>query len=339
MARVSLGIVGGKRIGRKVRAPSEAAARAELEQLRRTYAGGTDPTTETLDEYLARWLAGHRDVRPSTLRSYREHVTDHIAPLLGGIIVTKLRPADVERLIADRLAAKRQRGSAKLSPTTVCRIVTTLRIALNRGVRRGELAANVAALVDLPRVEREPVTAMSGVGAERILEAVDGHWLEPIVRLLLGSGLRLGEAVALNQRDAFIDEAFVRLRISKTTIRAVPVSPDAVEALRMAFAIAPRRGLDEPLFFGPRRDERLRGDSVSQALPRLLVAHGLPRLTPHGLRHATATLMVAAGVHMRVIAEQLGHANPALTAKTYSHVLPSSQREAVKVLPGRSRAR
>jgi len=341
MARISLGIVNGKRIGRKVRASSERAALADLERLRRAYAGGQDASTETLDEYLARWLAGHRGVRPSTLRSYREHVTDHIAPLLGGILVTKLRPADVERLIADRLAAPRRgrKGAPKLSPTTVCRIVTTLRIALNRGVRRGELTVNVAALVDLPRVDHHQVAAMSGIGAERILDAVEGHWLEAIVRLLLGSGLRLGEAVSLNQRDAFIDEAFVRLRTSKTSIRAVPVSPDAVEALRLALAHAPRRGLDEPLFFGPRRDQRLRGDSVSQALPRLLVANGLPRLTPHGLRHATATLMVAAGVPMRQVADQLGHRNPAVTARVYAHVLPEALREAVKVLPRRSRAR
>lgn len=338
IARVSLGIVGGKRIGKKVRARSEAAARATLEGLQRTYAHGADPATETLDEYLARWIAGHRGVRPSTLRSYQEHITDHIAPLLGGIPVAKLRPADVERLIGDRLATKRQRGSANLSATTVCRIVTTLRIALNRGVRRGELATNVAALVDLPRVERHEIAAMSPVQAERILEAVDGHWLEPVVRLLLGSGLRLGEAVSLNQGDAFPDEAFVRLRSSKTTLRAVPVSPDAVDGIRLALARARRLGVGEPLLFGPRGGDRLRGDSVSQALPRVLVEHGLPRLTPHGLRHAAATLMVAAGVPMRQVADQLGHRNPATTARIYAHVLPEALREAVKVLPARRRA-
>lgn len=334
---MSLGIVGGKRIGRKVRAASEPAAWRELERLRRAYLTGTVAPTDTLDEYLARWLAGHRGVRPSTLRSYREHVETHISPLLGGIPVAKLRPSDVERLIADRLGAKRKRGTATLSPATVCRIVTTLRIALNRGVRRGELAANVAALVDLPRVEREPVTAMSEIAAERILDVVEDHWLEPIVRLLLGSGIRLGEAVSLNQGD--VGDGFVRIRQSKTTLRAVPVSPDAAGAIRLALAHAPRVGPAEPLFFGPRRAGRLRGDSVTAAFPRLLVAHGLPRLTPHGLRHGAATLMVAKGVHMRVVAEQLGHRNPALTARIYAHVLPEAQREAVKALPTRSRVR
>lgn len=131
VARVSLGIVNGKRIGKKVRAQTEAAAKAELEDLRRTYRLGATPARDTLDEYLRAWLEANRRVRPSTLKSYREHVAVHISPLLGGIPVAKLRPSDVERLIVDRLAATSRHGRP-LSPATVGHIVSTLRIALNR---------------------------------------------------------------------------------------------------------------------------------------------------------------------------------------------------------------
>lgn len=341
VARVSLGVVNGKRVGRKVTARTEPAARRELERLQRAYGIGVQPTTGTLDDFLQAWLTRHRKPRASTMRSYRLHVERHISPLLGGIPVAQLRPSDVDRLIADRERYRNERGK-RLSPTTIARIITTLRIALNDAVRRGELATNAAAHVELPERRRREVPAMSAVQADRILDAVEGHWLGPIVRLLLGSGLRLGEAVSLNQGDVFPDEAFVRLRESKTTLRAVPVSPDAADALRAALRGAPRRGDDEPLFFGvrgPAKLHRLRGDSVTQALPKALVAAGLPRVTPHGLRHGTASLLVAAGVPMRQIADQLGHSNPALTAKVYAHVLPESLREAVKLLPGRRQAR
>lgn len=334
IARVALGVVDGKRIDRRVKCRTEREARHELERLRRAYGVGVHPSTGTLDTYLEDWLATPRDIEASTLRSYTHHVRDHISPLLGGIPVVQLRPSDVERLIRDRLRAKR-RGKGTLSPSTVVRILATLRAALNRAVRRGELPVNVAMLVDLPRIHRQPVTAMSGADADLILDAVEEHWTEPIVRLLLGTGLRLGEAVSLNQGDVFLEEAFVRIRASKTTIRAVPISPDAADGIRLALKRAPRIGKDEPLFFGPRNGQRLTGSSVTHALAERLVAAGLPRLTPHGLRHGAATLMVAGGVHMRIVAEQLGHKNPAITAKVYAHVVPEVQREAVAALPRR----
>lgn len=337
MAAVSLGTVGGRRILKRTKAHSELEARAELERLRRAYRLGSTPVNQTLDEYLEVWLASHRDVAPSTLRSYTEHVRVHISPLLGGIPVARLQPGDVDRLINDRLRTV-SRHRRPLSPATVGRIVSTLRIALNRGVKRGELDRNVAAMIDLPRVRRAPVRPMTDVEADAVVAAFRGHWLEPIVRLLIGSGMRLGEAVGLNQGD--VGEGYVRLRVSKTSIRAVPISNDAQAALAEAIRDAPRVGRDEPVFFGPRGTRRVRGrqrdrlrpDAVTHAFPRVLEAAGLPRLTPHGLRHGAATLMVAKGIHMRVVAEQLGHKNPALTARVYAHVVPEAQREAVRVL-------
>lgn len=326
IARYPIG--GGRTKRAKCRTPNEA--RRALEGFRRDYAHGDEPAKGTLDDYLASWLDTPRDITPSTLRSYREHVDRHIAPLLGGIPVADLRASDVDRLIRE-LIVKRSRHGRPLSPTTVARVITTLRIALNRGVRRGELGRNVAAQAELPRRVHEPLHAMSVAEADRIIDVVEGHWLEPIVRLLLGSALRLGEAVALNQGD--VADGFVRLRKSKTTLRAVPVSDDAAAALRSAIARAPRIGPDEPVFFGARRGQRLRGDAVTAALPRLLGANGLPRVTPHGLRHGAASIMVAGGVHMRTIAEQLGHTSPAFTAKVYAHVVPELQREAVSRLP------
>jgi integrase len=55
---------------------------------------------------------------------------------------------------------------------------------------------------------------------------------------------------------------------------------------------------------------------------------GLPKLRLYDLRHTTATLMLSAGENPKVVAERLGHSSIVLTLDTYSHVLPSMQREA-----------
>lgn len=334
VARVSLGRAGAKRIRHKERAATEPLAWAALEKLQRTYGVGGDLATMTLDEYLGDWLLAHGPtVKPSTLRSYSGHVKHHIAPLLGGIIVARLRRADVRRLIAESLAA----GA---SPATVGRIVSTLRVALAAAVADRAIVDNPAA-VRLPKVTREPVRVLTLPDARRVMDAVAEHPLAPLYVLLLGSGLRLGEALGLDWRDVHLDDAYVSVRVSKTRVRATPISDEAVDALRAHMKATSRYGLDEPVFLGLRGDAALRrlGPSApSHAFRRLLLVAKLRPMRVHDLRHGAASLMLAGGAPMRVISEQLGHANPSMTAKVYAHVLPESQRAAVSALNVRRRA-
>lgn len=63
--------------------------------------------------------------------------------------------------------------------------------------------------------------------------------------------------------------------------------------------------------------------TVSRRLGRLSQQAGVPRLTAHGLRHTSATLMQVSGVHPKVAAERLGHASAGLFMALYSHVTPT----------------
>lgn len=324
-----LGSVNGKRRTKRSRHRTERDALQELERMRRIYGYGGTPASGTLGQYLTEWLQGHRGIRRSTAENYEANIRLHILPLLGGIPIARLQASDIRRLIDDM----ERRGRA---PGTIHKTISVLSAGLNAAVRERALPENPARYVRLPRIDREAVRAVSPTEADAILDAVEGHWMEHIVRLLLGSGIRLGEAIGLDQGDLELDESFIRLRITKTHVRAVRISTDAVNALRSALSIAPRRGQNEPVFFAPsKRRERMLGTSVSHALPRLLAAHGLPPLSPHKLRHAAATLMVRDGVPMRVVAEQLGHRNPAITARIYAHVSPDQLASAVRSLERR----
>lgn len=69
---------------------------------------------------------------------------------------------------------------------------------------------------------------------------------------------------------------------------------------------------------------------MAQRFQRLLRAAGLPPQRFHDLRHGAASFMLAAGVPLKVVQEVLGHANIAITADTYAHVMPELQREATE---------
>jgi integrase len=324
--------------GKRIRKYATFVLRGDAEWwLRESVRSGQPPEDETVAEYLERWLAAvGPTIEASTLRSYRDHVEHHIVPMLGPMRIRALQTRHVNALIADRLRHVADRTHKPLSPTTVRLIVTTLRTALAAGVRAHELPDNVAIAASLPRVTERRIEPMTEADARLLLRAVRKTWAEYIVRLLFGSSIRLGEACSLNQGDLRLDVGQVQLRSSKTDIRAVDISDDAVRALRSALAAAPRRGKAEPVFFGPRPNragnrERLRGSSLSHALPRMLEDAGIDRLTPHGLRHGAATLMLADGASMEVIAAQLGHRSKT-TTKRYAHVARTSQREALRSL-------
>ena len=70
--------------------------------------------------------------------------------------------------------------------------------------------------------------------------------------------------------------------------------------------------------------------AVNKAFKRLLTAAGLPDIPFHDLRHTAATFLLAQGVDPRTIMETLGHSQISLTLNTYSHVLPSLQRDAAE---------
>lgn len=321
--------------GKRVRKSKSFDLRNDAEWwLREAGRAGAPPDELTVAEYLRGWLAGKRRIAASTRAQYRNHVDLHLVPSLGGFALTKLQRKHIEAFVADRERHVSPSTHRPLTPRTVQAVLTTLRSALEEAVPR-LIPDNPAAKVEAPRVVREPVRAMTRSDAVALIEAVRKTWMEQVVRFLLGSGLRIGEAVALNQGN--VHDGWVELRKSKTTLRAVRVSDDGMAALRESIAAAPRVGKGEPVFFGVRatsegQRDRLDRSSLGSALPKHLERLGLPRLTPHALRHGTATLMVAAGVPMRQVAEQLGHARASMTANVYAHVAPESTIGAVRVL-------
>ena len=64
----------------------------------------------------------------------------------------------------------------------------------------------------------------------------------------------------------------------------------------------------------------------------LVAAAGVRRIRFHDLRHTSATLALAAGIHPKVVSERLGHSSIAITLDLYSHVTPSLQAEAAEKL-------
>ncbi|MFI0354213.1 tyrosine-type recombinase/integrase [Actinomadura sp. 9N407] len=137
------------------------------EEVRRKVRTGQDlARSVTVGEYLESWLAGRKNLREGTRRSYANHIHLYLRPHLGRIRLDRLRVRDVDRIfdaideLNDTITRARQTGDPKLrakvkgrrvvGPATKQRIRATLRSALSKAVRERLIDVNVAALVELP---------------------------------------------------------------------------------------------------------------------------------------------------------------------------------------------
>ncbi|HUG46904.1 MAG TPA: site-specific integrase [Candidatus Limnocylindria bacterium] len=187
------------------------------------------------------------------------------------------------------------------------------------------------------------------------MAAADATPIGSLVRMAILTGMRRGELLGLRWRDvdlaagvAHVQQTAQRIsgrgwvyRQPKTRLsrRAVALSPATVgmlsghrKAQLEARLLAGSAWQDLDLVFTSAFGTPLEPGTVARTWRRVLAAAGVGHVRWHDLRHAHATLMLASGVHPKVVSERLGHASVGITLDTYSHVLPGLQATAAAQL-------
>ena len=297
--------------------------------------------------YLLRWLeeSARPSVRTSTFTSYQLHVR-RLLPLLGHHRLSSLTPAHVQGAYAEL----HRRG---LAPQTVQHVHTVLHQALKQAVVWGILPRNPCDGAARPRVERREMETLSEDQVKQLFASTRGDRDHALWVLLASTGLRLGEALGLKWEDFSPD--FRRLQVRRALQRQagkglVFVEPKSARSRRVielapgtAHIIAEHRQeqvhhrlslgaywRDHDLVFCTDGGHPLDGGQVNWRFHRALARAGLPQLRVHDLRHTAASLLMAKGVHPKVVQEMLGHSTITLTLDTYSHVTPGLQADAAQ---------
>lgn len=301
---------------------------------------------DTVAGYLQRWLENDVEVNrdAKTHQEYEGTVRLYVSPFIGHIKLSKL---DGEQLVAWQGTLKKK----GFSPNMRLRSIRVLRNALNKAVKLRLLPYNPIMALDKPKVTRKQVTPLETDACQRLFKACKSHRLGDLIVLAAMTGLRKGELFALDWNAVNLDEGVLvvrrqvqelgglKLKEPKTAAgkRVVSLDPVAVEALRSRLKKAKAEGFepeDVPIVFANERGGYLRGSNFDRRVwyPIREVA-GIPdTFVFHDLRHTQASLMLAAGVDLKVIQARLGHRDFATTANTYSHLLQNAQNEAVEKL-------
>jgi integrase len=328
-------------------------AQAALAQLSSEVADGRHAGTgQTVAFLLDQWIE-HLEAMGRTAKTvdgYRSLARSRLVPALGTKELRKLKPADLDAFYRALLA----KG---LSPTYVRHCHAALATALRQAVKWGWIERSPADRATPPPVPHAEVKPPTPEQIARLLDELEraDHDLTSMVYLAATTGCRRGELCGLRWSDIDFDESTLTVRrsISDTSrgveekdpkthrARRISLDPSTITVLarhrqRMqeradycGVELGPNAYLwSQDVHFGdPWRPSRVT-DSFRSLRNRL----GMEDMDFHHLRHFAATTLAGAGIDVRTIAGRLGHANPAITLKTYAHFLEAGDRKAAEVM-------
>lgn len=335
---------------RTVFARTQAELDTRMDELRKaTVVSPTMPTSPSLSRFMTYWLEEVlplEGLKPKTINGYADTIRLHIDPTIGRIPVAELTAADVRRM----LMAMLRRG---LAPNTQRIARSTLRRALRTAEADGLVARNVAALVDGVEVPKPVKGTLTTDEARRLLEVAAAEGEEALVAMMLGLGLRRGETLGLRWADVRLDADRPTLTVagqltpdgrgtvtwhgakadSERTLHLPAALVDVLRRHRAAQAESDMaRGTRSAFVFTNEAGNPRDPDKVTRQVKALAVTAGLGHWTPHGMRHSAASILIAAGVPLKVVSEMLGHSSIRVTADIYGHLMEPARAEAADAM-------
>ena len=298
------------------------------------------PGCATWVERYLEAIQAERDAARNTLLSYHRDLTDFAAFLAArGRDYAAADRADIEAYLVDQ----QDRGMAQ---ATRARRLSAIRQFYRFAFLEGWRTDDPGAMIKGPRRQRTLPGSLSEAEVDRLLAAAEALGRTGadrlrdtcLMQLLYATGLRVSELVSLPLSAVRGDPRMILIRGKGGRERMVPLSPPARTALAAWLAhldgaeAGARPGRQRPPHLFPSRGRR--GHMTRERfflLVKDLARHaGLDaaRVSPHTLRHAFATHLLAHGADLRVIQTLLGHASIA-TTEIYTHVLETRLRQLV----------
>ncbi|MBV7296147.1 site-specific integrase [Corynebacterium sp. TAE3-ERU12] len=308
---------------RGFRTKAEAQAWVEEQGHARRHGAWVDPADgrATVGEIGERWLAAQTHLKPSSLRVTRIAWNNHVRPAWGDRRLDDITQTDVQEWVA------LQPGSA----STVRRNHQVLAQVLDAAVADKRIALNPARGVRLPRKPR-PKHVYLSMDQVRSFTEECSHYGE-IVWVLATTGLRWSELAGLRVEDIDLDAR--RIHVNRAAVqvgsRIEVGTPKTHERRSVAM---PRFvcNMLRPLLEDRDRTEWVwhrpdgtplppptTGSWFFEARNRMQAREpDFPAITPHGLRHVAAGLLVGSGANVKVVQRQLGHSSAAMTLDVYA---------------------
>jgi integrase len=298
------------------------AATVEVAKLKGEYVTPTAGRV-TIGELGDRWINQRSHLSPSSKRTGEIAWRVHVRPRWGNTPVSAILPSEVKDWVAEM--------DRDLGPVSIERNFGTLAGILDAAVDDRRISSNpIRGKVKLPPRKKKPHVYLTHGQVWALAEAADDKNADnrTLVLFLAYTGLRYGEAAGLRVGDYDRKRRRVAVVENATAVGSVvevgtPKDRESrtvpIPMFLLAMLDEQCRGKDgaELLFPGPNGYLRP-SHSTTGWFEYARVRAGLPRLTPHDLRHTAASLAVSAGANVKAVQRMLGHASAAMTLDVYA---------------------
>ncbi len=335
-----------KKVGKDKRLAMEAAKKIEA----RLCLGDMGLVEEkeripTFADYAKTWIdvTVPATCKPSTERDYGLFLNNHVLPALGKLPITEVNRFVIKNLLMEK-------AKSGLSASAVNYIKCTISGVLNVAVDDGAITGNPTRMLGKMGRKQAVAEAVDPLTKEELsilLETLRDHWPKyyPFALILARTGMRLGEAVALEWDDIDFRQRFIKVqrKFHKGQIgtpknnksRRVDMSRQLTETLqtlkqeRKKEALKKGWGSFPKWVFTNENGNMIDGDKWRKLLGKALEKAGLRHIRVHDMRHTYASLLIQAGESLAYIRDQLGHCSIKVTVDIYGHLVPGANKEAV----------
>ncbi len=277
----------------------------------------------------------HIEATKSTKRSWRndKRYGDAWTARFAGRTIEEVTPAELEKIRAERLAAKRRGdGEATVTAATVNREYAFLKHVYNVAIRDGKTDRNPVARLRMLREPSGRVRYLSDEEEVRLMEALATDEDRRRVTVLLHTGLRKAEFLGLRWRDADFKAGVLTVPRSKNgEARHVPMNATVREILTRL-----PRPLDRAALVFPNGEGKRDLRWAEKTFPAAVSAAKIEDFRLHDTRHTFASRLAMEGVDLLAI-KALGGWKTLSMVQRYAHLSPGYQRNAIERLVTRQR--
>ncbi len=335
--------------------------------------GGYVPPKEipTFGEMAEAWLKGKREdagrdgkpVKETTLNHWQNHLDTYLVPTLGRFHLNKITTKQLENLRPVWKESPDKKRKKSLSPLTVNKLLTTTAAVFNEGIRLDKIKFNPASKAkrlgvgsneadnnnEKDGMEVKPGQVYTPSEIKRLIEAADPGLYQSLIMTVALTGVRHGEALALQWGDIDLKSSKIFIQRnwpdiyngdgepvfyipkSKNAIREIPIPVELVSALKRWKLSCPVSQWD--LIF-PKQDGRPhdRKTILKYGLYAAVRRAGVKKMDMHSLRHTYASILLSQGTPITEVSAYLGHANTQITLEVYSHWLPRTHTNSISRL-------
>lgn len=311
----------------------------------------------TFSELAEQWISTYKpQISPAMRSKYRTLLDKHLIPSLGPMKVRNLKPMHLQTII-NAMAAREPKPYATATMKEVkCTASQILEVAYDNDM----LYKNVFAKISIPRIEPEQRRPLTKAEQKLVWDNIDGHRMGLYACVMLDSGLRRGEALALQWGDIDFGNKLIKVRKSltfdgnhsytkepktKAGNRDVPITERLLPHLHAAmkkskslivFPNAGATGYMTQISFKRAWESYLSflnlqagGRVASRSRAKV---QKLDDITPHMFRHTYCTLLHEAKVDVKSAQKFMGHADSQTTLRTYTHLTKETEQAAIDSL-------